>query len=218
MENTTTVTLTKTAADYKLAAGETFLLRGRKNEKEPTKAYHHIIMSTSAKLPSLPALVTNNQQLLLALTALWEASVAKLLKDKAAPLTSGATITFALTPTDIITSILDTSTGERKAISGEEILAYCESYAFDALALLHGWSASQVSRVSTALRAYAAPTHRKTCDDATILSARLTPITSLLTGDDPELDADLLKVTAWLLAKLARDIAFIPDTTLADAI
>lgn len=199
------ITLEVVAADYKLQGNETFLIRGRKNNAQPAKPYFHTILkATAAAMPPLPVMETA-APVRAAMSKLWNLATMDYLKEKAASMDAGSTITLTLQATDVLTFIADIGNRERATISGEELDAFTASYAFAATGLVHNWNASQVARVATALRQYAAPAHRKPVSDASILLARLEAFPALLTGDDSALDADLLRVFGWLTAKLKRD-------------
>jgi hypothetical protein len=203
--NNTTVQLQVVAADYKLGENEQFLIRGRKNSQQPAKPYYHTILkATAVSMPPLPLMETAATTRA-AMSKLWAIATMDFLKEKAAGLDAGATISLALTAADVLSFIADIGNRERATISGEELDAFTSSYAFTATGLVHNWNASQVARVATALRQYAAPAHRKPVADATILLARLEALPSLLTGDDSALDADIIRVFQWLAAKLKRD-------------
>lgn len=200
------ITLEVVAADYKLqGTSEQFLIRGRKNNAQPQKPYFHTIMkATAAAMPALPVMETSAPTRA-AMSKLWQLATVDLLKEKAAGMDAGSTINLQLTATDVLAFITDIGNRERATISGEELDAFTASYAFAATGLVHNWNASQVARVATALRQYAAPAHRKPVSDASILLARMEAFPSLLTGDDSAFDADLMRVFGWLTAKLKRD-------------
>jgi hypothetical protein len=210
------IKLTKQAADYKLQAGEEFLTQGRINKAFPNRPYYHCVMQGIASgMPAAPATVIPSEQA--AVTKLWNAVVIELLKDRAANLDAGASLTLELATKDVLTFIAELGNRERAAISGEELDSYTSSYAFAALAQVYGWTAVQVARVSVALRQYAAPAHKKPQADAAVLLARLEAHPSLLTGDDHEIDADITRIHGWLTAKLQRD-SVATAANLADSI
>lgn len=209
------ITIEKVAADYKLLPNETFLTQGRKNAQHPNRPYYHTVMRAAATaLPALPELDAIS---LPAIRKLWEAATLEFLKDKAAPMDAGSKLQLVTSAKDVLTFIMEAGNRERTVISGEELDEFAASYAFKALALVHGWTAAQVARVAVALRQYAAPAHKKPQGDAKLLLARLEALPSLLTGDDAALDADILRVNAWLTAKLKRD-ADAAESSLIDAI
>ena len=212
---TNSIIVTKVPADYKLLAAEAFLTSGRVNKNFPSRPYYHTTVTGLETMPVAP--VTALPEMQASITKLWGACVIELLKEKAGALTPGASITIALTATDVHSFITDMGNRERAVISGDELDAFTSSYAFLALAAVHGWTAAQVARVSVALRQYAAPAHRKPQADASILAARLAPLGTLLTGDDSALDADIQRVSQWLVVKLGRDAAQ-ADANLASSI
>ena len=216
-QNATTanaITLNKVAADYKLQAGEAFLLQGRINKAQPAKPYYHVTRTAADLAATLPADLNSIRA---AISKLWGMATVELLKDKAAALTPGATATISLTTTDILLYIADIGSNRREAISGEELDEFCASDSFTALAAVHNWSPVAVAKVSTALRQYAAPAHRKNPADAKVLSLRLATFPELLTGEDSEEDAKLTTIFNWLMVKLTRDVEQ-QVTNLADAI
>lgn len=216
------VTLTRVSADYKLDATkkEFFLVQGRKHPKHKDRAYFHTVAQTPAdSLPVLTLPADTNAALRIALTKLWDAATLEHLKNKAAPMDAGVLIELTVTQADICQYIADIGNRERVAISGDELQGYADSYAFKAVAEVHGWTAQQVARVAAALKQYAAPAHKKPVADATVLLTRLHPIlTTLLTGEEEELDADILRIHEWLVAKLQRDVNAAPAVNLSEAI
>ena len=198
-----TITLHKVPADYKLAAGEAFLLQGRINKAKPAKPYYHVTMKGS--LPIMPTAEESTAALVAALAKLWQLATLDLLKEKASAMDAGATITTYATASDIVTFITELGSRERNAVSGEDVIAFADSYAFQALAQVHAWTPAQVERVTVALRAYCAPAHKKPQADAAVLLNRLQPLATLLTGEDAAEDAAITAVFDWLAAKLKRD-------------
>ena len=216
MTTTNSITINKVPADYKLLSNESFLTQGRVNKNAPTRPYYHTTVK-GLELAAPAAPVTALPEMQASITKLWSACIIELLKEKAGTLSAGASISLTLTAADIHTFISDMGNRERAVISGDELDAFTSSYAFLALAAVHSWNAAQVARVAVALRQYAAPAHRKPQADASILAARLAPLTTLLTGDDSALDADIQRISQWLVVKLGRDAAQ-ADANLADSI
>jgi len=212
--NSATIQLTKQPADYKLKAGEAFLLQGRINKAQPLKPYYHVTRTASDLAATMPADLNICRA---ALAKLWAMAMVELLKDKAATLTPGASATISLTTTDMLLYIADIGSNQRTAISGEELDEFTSSDSFTALAAVHNWSAVAIAKVSTALRQYAAPAHRKNPADAEVLKRRLATFPELLTGEDSAEDAKLLTIHAWLMTKLERDSTQ-QVTSLVDAI
>lgn len=204
--NNLTIKLEKVAADYKLQPSQLFLLQGRVNKKFPLRPYFHVIRSNQELAATMPEEL---QQLPAAIRAaiakLWSLAIIELLKDKAATLTPGASITTSINAATILTYIEELGNRERSAISGEELDEFTSSYAMEALTSVYNWNATQQAKVHTALRQYAAPAHRKQQKDAAVLLARLEALPSLLLGDDAEEDATITTIYQWLHSKLTRD-------------
>lgn len=196
------IKLTKVAADYKLQSGEVFLAQGRVNKKFPARPYYHYTRTASDLAATLPSDLSTCRT---AIAKLWSIAAIDLLKDKSASLTPGASITLNLTTTDLLLYIADIGLNKREAISGEELDEFCSTDTFMALAEVHSWSPVAIAKVSAALRQYAAPAHRKSPADATVLSIRLADMLSLLTGEDAEQDAQTTTIHTWLMTKLLRD-------------
>lgn len=221
--NNHAITLTKVAADYKLQSiAESFLLSGRSNPREPLKPYYHVIKT--GELPALPAISGEGVTPMLqsALAKLFAEAGSSYLKDRAATLTPGSSLVLHLAASDIVTAVLAAGLGERTAISGEDIeLTYCGSAAFTALAAVWSWSPVSVLKVTAALKAYAAPAHKKSPEDAAILLNRLEPMSKLLTASDAAgstaAGVELQLIHRTLLTKLTRDAAAIKEE-LADSI
>ena len=201
------ITLTRVSADHKLntATGESFLLQGRADSKNPARPYYHTTMQATA-LPKLDAASFADTRTQSALSKLFDAAVLEALKAKGAGMQPGSSITLAtFTTSDVLTYIEELGNRERIVISGEELDEFCASYAMQATALVHNWAAKQQAIVAVALRQYAAPAHKKAQKDASVLLSRLEALPTLLTGEDTALDASILRIYHWLHAKLMRD-------------
>ena len=203
------IKLTKVSADYKLAAGETWLAQGRVNKKFPLRPYHHTVRTATDLTSTLPADLSTCRT---AIARLWQLAAAALLKDRAAALTPGASISLPLSTTDMLLYIADIGLNKREAMSGEELDSFMLTDTFDALTQTYSWTPAQCAKARNAYRAYAAPAHRKAPDEAKLLLTRLAPMLELLTGDeDAEEAASITSIHAWLMAKLQRDVDQLND-------
>lgn len=220
--NSIKATLERVAADYKLNAGESLLVQGRKDSKNPRKPYYHVIDKNSAMKNAaitFPAEVTANPSSKSALTKLWTATVESFLKEKAKQLDAGANITLTINTATILEYVANIGTNTRDVLSGAEIVSLGTTTAFEALASIHSWNTAQCDKVILALRQLAAPGFRHAEKDAKVLLARLAPMTELLaettaSNDD---EAEHTAVLAAILAKL--EAQSVPaSVSLSDAI